>query len=336
MRAGVVFAVVSLCTAGCGACEPSSAHGTDGGAASSSAAPLPSLAGGPGGPHPSASAHLPPPVQRFACRAIQVQGDVHLDTPGDAGLVPLLIEGLVPTDGWLTLAKGARFVAKDPRTTRETTFRGTPGRVRACVGYAEESWIASGGFDSTMGSGEAPGQEEWVVTPLAVVRYAAARLSVDVRPKDESVAVTGGVAFLWPADDARFRSVDGGATATIDSETRDAASPARDADAGWVRLENASASLTPTAGMPDTLDSARAALGKCSSLAKIARDLTSTLMAGGADAAVITEQVTTRRLARAACDVAGLRIAALPPSEGTMALGRSLTEANTAWTTITP
>jgi hypothetical protein len=46
--------------------------------------------------------------------------------------------------------------------------------------------------------------------------------------------------------------------------------------------------------------------------------------------------VTTRRLARAACDVAGLRIAALPPSEASMGLGKSLTEANAAWTTIAP
>jgi hypothetical protein len=272
-----------------------------------------------GQPLPSASAHAHPPAPRLACRAIAVDGDVHLETLADAGLVPLLIEGPVPIEGWLALAKGTRFVAKDPRTTRETTFRG-PGRARACVGYAEESWITAGGFDSTMGSGESPGQEEWVVTPLAVVRYAAAKLSVDVRPKDESIAVTNGVAFLWASDDARVRPT-----------------PAKDGTAdGWIRLENASTSLSPTAGTPDTLDAARAALDKCSSLAKTAKDLTSTLMAGGADAAVITQQVTTRRLARAACDVAGLRIGALPPSEATLGLGKSLAEANTAWTTIGP
>jgi hypothetical protein len=319
-----VFAVgATLCAAGCGACEPSSVQGNDGGVASSTAAAVSAR------PPPSASTAAHAPAPRLACRAIAVDGDVHLEVPGDAGLVPLLIEGLVPTEGWLDLAKGAKFVAKDPRTTRETTFRGGPGRTRACVGYAEESWIASGGFDSTMGSGESPGQEEWVVTPLAVARFAAAKLSVDVRPKDESIAVTNGVASVWTGDDARVRAIpakdgttDGGATAKGDD--------------GWIRLENASISVSPAAGTPDTLDAARAAVNKCSSLAKIAKDLTSTLMAGGADAAVITQQVTSRRLARAACDVAALRIGALPPSEGALGLGKSLADANTAWTTIGP
>jgi hypothetical protein len=320
MRASILvaaFAVgATLCAAGCGACEPNSIQGNDGAAPSAAAAAV-SLK-----PLASASAQAHPPP-RLACRSIAVEGDVHLEMPPDAGLLPLLIEGLVPTEGWLALAKGAKFVAKDPRTTRETTFRGGPGRVRACVGYAEESWITGGGFDSTMGSGESPGQEEWVVTPLGAVRYAAAKLSVDVRPKDETIAVGSGVAFLWPGDDARIR-----ATGTTDGGAK--------TDDGWIRLENASISLSPTAGTPDTPDAARAALEKCSSLAKIVRDLTSTLMAGGADAAVITQQVTDRRLARAACDIAGLRIGALPPSEATLGLGKSLAEANTAWTTIGP
>lgn len=315
MRAGVLVAVAALFTGGCGACEPSSIQGKDGAASSSAAmqtiAPPPALA--------SASAHAP--AQRLACRAIAVDGDVHVDTGADAGLVPLLIEGLVPTEGWLAMGKGSKFVAKDPRTTRETTFHG-PGRARACVGYAEESWITAGTFDSTMGSGESPGQEEWVVTPLAVLRYAAAKLSVDVRAKEETFGVGAGVGFLWAGDDARIRSADGGATAKTDD--------------GWIRLEGASLSLSPASGAPDTLDAAHAALDKCSSLAKVVHDLTSNLMAGGADAAVITQQVTTRRLARAACDVASLRIGALTPSEATMALGKSLAQANVAWTTIGP
>ncbi|HTQ44604.1 MAG TPA: hypothetical protein VMI75_17710 [Polyangiaceae bacterium] len=327
MRTSILVAAftmgATLCAAGCGACEPSSVQGNDGAAASGTGAAVSAK------PPPSASAIAHPAPPRLACRAIAVEGDVHLEVPGDAGMVPLLIEGLVPTEGWLDLAKGTKFVAKDPRTTRETTFRGGPGRARACVGYAEESWIAAGGFDSTMGSGESPGQEEWIVTPLAVVRYAAAKVSVDVRPKDARIAVTTGVASAWVGDDARIRDFDGGATAK--------ASPARDETTdGWIRLENASIFLSAAAGSPDTPDAARAALDKCSSLAKIAKDLTSTLMAGGADAAVITQQVTSRRLARAACDVAGLRIAALPPSEGALSLGKSLAEANTAWTTIGP
>ena len=52
-----------------------------------------------------------------------------------------------------------------------------------------------------MGAGESPGAEEWVVTPFGVVRYGAAKLSVDVGAKDADVAVATGIAFLWtPAD----------------------------------------------------------------------------------------------------------------------------------------
>lgn len=323
MRAVILVAAVAACTGGCGACEPSPSQGSDGAAASGAVA----TASAPPAPSDGARAH--PPAQRLACRSIAVDGDVHVETTVDAGLVPLLIEGLVPTEGWLALGKGAKFVAKDPRTTRETTFRGHDqgsARVRACVGYAEESWIVAGGFDSTLGSGETPGAEEWVVTPLAVVRYASAKLSVDVSPKNEGFSVTGGVAFLWLGDDARFRLLDGG----------DRGGGSEKKDEGWIRLENASASVSPASGTPDTLDAARAALDRCSVVAKATRDLTSTLMAGGADAAVITQQVTSRRLARATCDVANLRISALPPSEATLNLGRSLAEANMAWTTIGP
>ena len=41
-------------------------------------------------------------------------------------------------------------VAKDPRTTRETSFRG-PARVRPCDDASEESWVASGQFESAVG-----------------------------------------------------------------------------------------------------------------------------------------------------------------------------------------
>ena len=117
----------------------------------------------------------------------------HLPTPG---VTPLLLQGLAPTDAWLELAKGSRVVAKDPRTARETTFRG-PARVRACVGYSEESWVASGHFESAVGAGETPGAEEWVATPFGVVRYTAARLSVDVGAHDADVVVESGQAFAW-------------------------------------------------------------------------------------------------------------------------------------------
>jgi hypothetical protein len=51
---------------------------------------------------------------------------------------------------------------------------------------------------------------------------------------------------------------------------------------------------------------------------------------GGADAGTITQQVTTRRLARAACAVATLRVNALPPADAAPLLG-PLASANIAW-----
>jgi len=53
-----------------------------------------------------------------------------------------------------------------------------------------------------------------------------------------------------------------------------------------------------------------------------------------ADAGTIASQVATRRLARAACAVAGLRVTALPPSEDAGALFRPLADANAAWNGI--
>ena len=58
---------------------------------------------------------------------------------GDAGTA-LALEGQIPSEAWLSLSPDARLVAKDPRTTRETTFLG-PARVRACVDHREESWV---------------------------------------------------------------------------------------------------------------------------------------------------------------------------------------------------
>ena len=115
------------------------------------------------------------------------------------GLTPVLLQGLAPIEAWVGLAKGARLVVKDPRTTRETSFRGIsgPARARACVGFAEESWVAAGRFESSVGAGEAPGAEEWIVTPFGVVRYAAAKVTVDVQPRDAEVKLDSGVAFAW-------------------------------------------------------------------------------------------------------------------------------------------
>jgi hypothetical protein len=252
------------------------------------------------------------------CRVIDGVGDARMETGVDGGS-PLLIQGIVP-NYWVDMAAGSKFVAKDAQTSRETTFRG-PARVKACILAQEESWLASGGFESSVGSGEAPGAEEWVVTPLGVVRYNASKLSVDVGAKDVHVAVASGQAFLWIASDASVKG----------------AGPGAKTDDGWLRADPGTYVITgtgPTGTHPLTEDGSRPALAACSTLGKSAHDLSGQLLAGGADAGTVLAQVTTRRLARAACAVGGLRLGTLPATATTASLGILLSEGNAGWNTL--
>jgi len=300
-----------LCTAGCGACEPDRTPPPE---ASTSASARASATVPPIASHVSHN----PPQPKLACRVIAIDGEAHIEaavptSAADAGTTPLLLQGLAPTEAWIALAKGARVIARDPRTTRETTFRG-PARVRACVDFSEESWLASGSFESAVGAGESPGSEEWVVTPSGVVRYTAAQLSVEARPHEANVTLVSGVAFAWQPSAA----------------PGDAGGPPGDAgslmEEGWLRLGPGRTKL----GLPRD-EPASATLDRCVALSASARDLATQVMApGGASGTTITRQVTTRRLARAACAVAALRVNALPPADAAPLL-RPLADANGAW-----
>jgi hypothetical protein len=297
MREILVAALLIL--AGCGACEPDRAPSPAPSVTASSPAVASLALSGAPLRHRSASQHP------LACRVVTLDGDALIEAPGqDAGTAPLLLQGLAPPDAWIDLAAASRFVARDPHTTRETTFRG-PARVRVCVGFAEESWIASGRFQSSVGAGESPGAEEWVVTPSGVVRYAAADVSVEVMRLGAEVTLTGGAAFAW-----------GIATDNAPAAT----------DEGWRRLLPGKTHLA----MHD--EPVSASVGRCVSLASSARNLAAQVMApdGGAAGDTITRQVSTRRLARAACAVATLRVSALPPADAAPLL-RPVADANSAW-----
>ncbi len=230
----------------------------------------------------AARSSAPPPLP---CRAIALEGRVSIEPSGDAeaGAKPaeLALQGDVPP-GWLVLSEGTRLVVKDPRTARETTFHG-PARLRACVGGSEEVWLAQGSFESAPGAGEVPGAEEWVVTPQATVRYAAAKVRVDVRPAGTTATMVAGVAFLWPPQKGPISE-------------------------GWQRLGSGEARVAAGAGPSG---GGRASLERCVSLARRAQELAAGLLSavgGSPDAGAVAEQVTTRRLARAACAVAKLRL----------------------------
>jgi hypothetical protein len=303
-------AVAGACACGRGRAPP----GDAGSPAAPSASPLASvqrdplheaMPGGPGaqGPsHAALEAHLP-------CRVIAADGDVQIEPGADAGAMRLTNLSEIPAEAWLLLAQGARLVAKDPRTTRETTFLG-PGRVRACVNRAEESWVSTGSFESVGGAGESPGAEEWVVTPQTVVRYAAARLHVDAGPQGTRVTLANGAAFLWPPQGEAVSE-------------------------GWQRV---SAAETTIAGPPRADSNATAsAVERCSALAGRSRELARALLVppdgGPSGGNVAAEQVTARRLARAACALAALRVDALAGGENARKVGLSakVAAAETSW-----
>jgi hypothetical protein len=253
------------------------------------------------------------------CRAIAVDGEVRIDT--EDGGVALARQDEVEPGHWVWLSPDARLVAKDPRTTRETTFRGL-GHVRPCVGLAEESWVTSGTFESSVGAGEIPGAEEWVVTPLGVVRFGAAKLSVDAPVGSDTVrvGVAEGTAFVWPAQDASAAGPDGGVTP----------SPV---DEGWARISGASATLTRTARRPPP-EAARTAVDACRTAGRSAHDLATVMVSVNAGAKTAAAQVTARRLARAACAVAALRVDALFNRAAKETLSESLKEADTLWRSL--
>jgi hypothetical protein len=292
---GIVALVLALA-----ACTPSAPAG-DAGPTPPAATP----------PAPSAATHAteaPPKAPPVPCRAIAVEGQVTSASAGaDAGAA-LALHGEIPDGAWLALGAGARLVAKDPRTTRETTFRG-PGRVRTCVDDREESWVTEGRFESATGAGETPGAEEWVVTPLGVVRYMAAQAAADVRPRSARVQATSGAVFLWAPEAAAIRRASGKPDGGVRLD-----------DDGWVRVEPEDGEVVMDLEAPASTaprEIASAAIRQCDTLTRRARELAALLFQGpgASDAGTAKDQVRTRRLARAACSVAALRVDGLPPSE---------------------
>jgi hypothetical protein len=304
--------------AGCGACEPDRAHPTEDAPSSTASAPAVSDAASAGIPAPPVTV---PPQKTLPCRAIAVDGDVRIGS--DDGGAPLARQEEITPGPWVSLLPSARLVAKDPRTTRETTFFG-PGRARPCVDSVEESWVASGTFESAVGAGETPGAEEWVVTPLCVVRFAAAKLTVEAftggRRDAVRVAVAEGVAFVWPSPDATTRGPDGGGAPSLANE-------------GWARVSGAALAIA-SASPRSPHDGARLAIEACRAQGRSAHDLANALVGADADGATAAAQVRARRLARAACAVAAVRVDVLPESAGKETLSASLKKADELWRSV--
>jgi hypothetical protein len=126
--------------------------------------------------------------------------------------------------------------------------------------------------------------------------------------------MVAGVAFAWPPA----------------AHGTDAGAP----EEGWQRLGAGSTVLGPTGGTGD-------AVARCTDLARRTHDLTAALFdvgqvgreGGAPTGTTVTDQVTTRRLARAACAIGHLRVETEPgaPSDK---LGTELGTADQAWRTL--
>ncbi len=91
--------------------------------------------------------------------------------------------------------------------------------------------------------------------------------------------------------------------------------------------------VTLSPGPARPADEARATVDGCAGLATRAQQLAAALLEGKAtaDGSTAKEQMRTRRLARAACAVAALRVDTLPPSAQRSALSTRLQGAASAW-----
>jgi hypothetical protein len=338
MRSSRGRALALLCLVSSGgaaflACHPGRAT-DDAGApsASDSASSLQVTKGPPtpltsGLPGASASARRP---TTWICKAASVAGTPHVIPL--AGVIPqaptpafLTESSDIPEAAWIELDPGAKVTAKHPLSTRETAFQG-PGRFRSCVGRAEEAWIEKGKFESVVGSGERPGAEEWLFTPAGVVRYGAAKVDLNVASSGAGdskteVKVVSGTAYVWTGDEA----------SAVKPAVPAGKGPAPVAD-GWTRIEGEHA-MTLTLKKPaKAQDAAEAAIARCKTDAKAARDVGMQIANPDANLAVnAPKQVIARHQARAACGVAMLRAYALDSAAGRDAMVMAAREADSEW-----
>ncbi len=325
MRARAAFLAGGVLVCAC----HGSGHESPGAAASATALAAPPAPAPPPAPEPSTRFEHHPPTS-LPCRIVALDGDVRAEPveEADAATPALAAEGTVPDAAWIAAGPRARLVAKDARTTRETSFFG-PGRFRPCVGRHEESWIASGRFESATGAGESPGAEEWVVTPLAVVRYNAVKMRVEVSARATAIHVESGAAFVLPADDSSGAKPEPGGEAGVEDLT----------DRPWRRLGGGSLTLSAAAGAaPAARPVVDACAGRAREAEDIARTLFSRVLDAGSLAGSLGEQaaahVRARRVARATCAIAELRVALSPAGDARRAMESELRESTTRWSSV--
>jgi hypothetical protein len=241
-------------------------------------------------------------VSKLACRAIAVASG---DSGG--GALMLKIGDLLAEDAFIDLGAGAKITAKHPRSTREATVLG-PAHARFCVGFEDETWLASGTFKSGAGTGEAPGTEAWVVTPWGVARFSAGAITAKADGGLE-VSVTSGIGHVWSGEPA----ADGGNNT-------------------WQKVTTGSFAVHGgVAKEPLDAKGAKHTVTRCRAAADTARSIAVSMTPDGGPAPdlgrLAGEHVVARREGRAACEVARLRVALLPPGDERTVLLAAVEEA---------
>jgi hypothetical protein len=134
-----------------------------------------------------------PLAEQPACRAVRVIGKA---MHGDVALVSgTLLDG----NAWVTLEAGASVALKHSTSARELAVKG-PALFRACRKGREQLLLTRGNVLTTAGAGARPGAEVLIATPIAILRYGDAELSLSLDAKKLSVEMRSGQAELEPAD----------------------------------------------------------------------------------------------------------------------------------------
>ncbi len=137
----------------------------------------------------------------------------------------------------------------------------------------------------------------------------------------------GGTAFAWTEDQAGPANAPGAPP-----------SSAPESSDGWLRLEGKQAMTMAQQKAAKPEDAARTAIDRCTAEATAARDLAAAVASPDASLALLAPRhVIARQLARAACDVALLRVALVPRhSPARASLAMMLRDVDSSWRAARP
>jgi hypothetical protein len=217
-------------------------------------------------------------------------------------------EKLAPGD-WVDLQSSGTVVVKQQIRGRELRFTGA-GRARPCSWGEPEVWITRGMVEATGAAGEAPGSEEWVVTPYGVVHYASAEFELVVDPEGMNLRMKRGTAYVDLTVEAPVRAVGVWPEATATKMMADAA--ALRLPEGAYRVDAPKAfgfRFNLDASTP--LPSVQTAVDACKAHASAAHTLAESLHGHSGEpqfGELAARHVDARRSARMFCAVASLRV----------------------------